>query len=275
MDPYRGLGAWIDVFDFDPAYSPGGVAAVGPAVIDDLARRGVRTLFLQGGRDDERTPGGLVPAELVGPMLARAHERGMSVVGWYLPLFRDVDFDLDIVRRMRAFEWEGHRYDGFALDIEANTTVADHATRTARLVELAARFRAEAPGDVIGAIVVPPVLLEVVNPGFWPGFPWAEMKPSFDVWLPMSYWSFRTVRSGYRDGYRYSIENVQRMFERLGGPVPLHLIGGVGDRTSDADFAPFLQAVDEAGSIGASFYDVRTTTEAGWAHLSGWAARNP
>jgi hypothetical protein len=55
-----------------------------------------------------------------------------------------------------------------------------------------------------------PVLLEVVSPLYWPAFPWKQVQPHYDVWLPMSYWTNRQEDSGYREGFKYTEENVRR-----------------------------------------------------------------
>src|SRR5437899_7161757 len=46
ITPYRGLGAWVDGFDYGVAYQRGGAAPpINPDVVDDLAGHGVKTLF--------------------------------------------------------------------------------------------------------------------------------------------------------------------------------------------------------------------------------------
>ena len=87
LEPYEGLGAWVDVFDYAPAYqSDGSEPSLGVDDLDDMARRGVRTLYLQATRWDEDSPQGIVDEGLLGALLTRAHDRGMRVVGWYLSL---------------------------------------------------------------------------------------------------------------------------------------------------------------------------------------------
>ena len=49
LDPYRGLGTWVDSYDFDPAYVPGDIT-VAPSDLTDMAAHGVRTVFLQSSR---------------------------------------------------------------------------------------------------------------------------------------------------------------------------------------------------------------------------------
>lgn len=272
LEPYAGLGAWVDVFDFDPAYQRDGEApVVTMADLDVMAAYGVETLYLQAARlDAERTPDGLVAPELVAELLDAAHDRGIAVVAWYLPLFGDVGADLERLELLRDFRTaRGDRFDGVAVDIEATATVEDDAIRSARLVELSERMRGLGLGDdVWGAIVLPPTLLEVVNPDFWPGFPWAELAPLYDVWLPMSYWSGRTEASGLRDGLAYNLDAVERMRANLGDPDAIvHSIGGIGDAITEAQLADFVDSLDRTRSIGGSIYDYRTLSAGGWAIL--------
>ncbi len=263
---YEGLGAWIDAYDYGPAYHRAweGRLLV-PEDVDFLADRGVRTLFLQATRLDPRSPQGLVDPTLVGRFLQRSHERGLRVVGWYLPKFADIEADLANLRLTRDFEFEGHRFDGVGVDIEWRRDVEDHGERSRRLVELSRRFRQETSGNALAAIVYPPVLLEAVYPGHWPGFPWAELAGIYDAWLPMTYWSETSPRSGYRDGYRYTGESVRALRARLGNAsAPVHPIGGVADVSSMEDYQGFIRAAQETGAIGWSVYDLRTTSAAGW-----------
>jgi hypothetical protein len=110
------------------------------------------------------------------------------------------------------------------------------------------------------------VLLEVVNPNYWPGFPYQEIAASYDVWQTMGYWTDRRTDSGYRDPYRYTDENIRRLRNNLGQPTaPVHPVGGVGG--SPGDVEGFLRAAVENGSIGGSIYDWRTTRAEAWPSL--------
>src|SRR5262245_8387887 len=209
---HDGLGAWVDLFDLADG-------SVGPDDVDAMADAGVRTLYLQAAReatDGAPSPRGVSDPALLGRFLVRAHERGMRVVGWYVPRFADVDRDLAHLQAIASFDVLGHRFDGVAVDIEWRESVADTAERSARLVDRSEQRRASLGDAAAGAIVMPPVQLEVVNPGFWPGFPWHELAPLYDVWLPMSYWTERTSASGYRDPARYTAENVDRLRADVG-----------------------------------------------------------
>lgn len=268
LTPYEGLGAWVDVFDYVPAYlQEGSVPPVSPASMVDVAALGVDTLYLQAARDDPRSPGQLAHDQLTPAMLVAAHEAGLRVVAWFLPHHADVAADVRRVRALLEFEVDGHRFDGVAIDIEDTQSVPDHALRNQRVVQFSRRIREAAGDDPIGAIVLPPVALEVINDQYWPQFPWRQIVDHYDVWLPMSYWTTRTPESGYRDGYTYTDENIRRMLANLGDDVPIHPIGGIGDEATPADYRGFVTAATEHGAIGWSIYDFVTQSSASWEHL--------
>lgn len=255
---YTGPGTWVDVFDFHPPHS-NGKPTVTPADADRMAAAGVRTIYLQSARpQDPAAPGDLVDPGLLGQFLARAHARGMSVVAWYLPHLSDLDDDMRHVTASLEFSAGGHRFDGFGLDIEWRAAVPDHAIRSAQLVELSRRIRAAAGDRAVSAIVLPPVLTDVVNPAFWPGFPWAAIAPYYDVWLPMGYWTNRTASSGWRVADRYTAENVRLLRQHV-GDVPIHAIGGIGDAATVADYEAFAEVCSEQGLVGCSVYDWATS----------------
>ena len=127
---------------------------------------------------------------------------------------------------------------------------------------------------------MPPVLTEVVNPDFWPGFPWAEIAPLYDVWLPMSYWSFRSEASGYGNGYTYNEESTRRLRNNVGDQNALvHGIGGIGATSPDqadssseplatVDELPnFVRSLTDTASVGGSVYDWLTQNDEARAEL--------
>jgi hypothetical protein len=262
---YEGAGAWVDVYD---TRGESGGAAVTPAAVDAMADAGVRTLYLQVARDDQEGTPELEDPGLAARFLVRAHERGLRVVGWYVPRFGDLDRDLDHLRAIADFDVLGHRFDGVAVDIEWTQSVSDANERSDRLVELSAGLRDHVGADPLGAIVLPLVQIEVVNTAFWPDFPWDELAPLYDAWLPMGYWTDRTTASGYRDAATYTTENLQRLESHLGDDAPVHAIGGLGEDSTPADIAGFVAAVEAEGAIGASIYDWATFPVEAQAQLS-------
>lgn len=276
VDAYRGLGAWIDAFDFSPPYT-GPNPPVRAATLDEMAAAGVKTVYLQAGREDTRSPDVLEDRWLLAEFLLRAHQLGVRVVGWYLPKWGDGTRDLDHLKAIADFSVLGHRFDGIAVDIEYNADKNTPVERSRRLVTLSNALRAHVGRDVaLGAIVMPPTLLEVVNPNYWPNFPYKELAPTYDVWMPMSYWSFRSTSSGWKDGFAYNADSTRRLRTNLGRPDALvHGIGGIGavdgvndDPTPEEplasinDLEPFVRSLRETRSIGGSLYDWRTTEPA-------------
>lgn len=257
LEPYKGLGAWLDVYDWSTYYTRVGTP-VGLEAVDALAAQGVQTIFIQASKWD-------APVDVLEPgrlqaFIDRAHQHGMKVVGWYLPTLEDPGRDMQRLLAIAAMT-----IDGLAVDIEARN-VDDVAERNRRLVELSTALRNALPGQVIGAIPLEPVLIEDVNPRFWPAFPWAEIAPSYDVWLPMGYWTNR--RGDLRDAYRYTADNIDRVRARIGQPnAPVHALGGIGDLTTELDLIGFHTAASERGAIGGSIYDYRTTAAPHWPHL--------
>ena len=205
-DAYAGLGAWIDVYDYVPLYQKGGVApTITPSDVATMASLGVRTLFLQAARHDDRLDG-VVSPDLLVPFLREAHQHGMRVVGWYYPTFATrvpispACADRRLRRRGPALRRAGGRHRG-----QPGREGPRAAQRQPRR-SLEAAARRAAAGAALGATVMPAVQTEVINPQYWPGFPWAQLRPYYDVWLPMAYWSVRVSSSPYHSGYTYVAE---------------------------------------------------------------------
>jgi len=270
ISAYSQLGTWVDVFDYAPAFGSGSTGApqLTPSSVDAMAASGIRTLYIQAAIDSPKSSGVLEAPTLLGAFLTRAHARGMQVVAWYLPSFTDVNADLQRLRAMRDFRVGEQGFDGVAVDIEWTAGVPNVARRNAALVDLSRRFRAET-GMAIGAIVLPPVLLEVVNTSYWPSFPWKSLAPYYDVWLPMAYWTDRTEASGYRDPQRNTSENIARLRADLRQPkAPVHVIGGIGGSSTADEYRRFATAARAGGAIGISLYDYRITTSTVWPILA-------
>jgi hypothetical protein len=258
LTAFYGLGTWIDVYDWSEMFNETQTSRLTVRDIDRMAGLGVQTLYVQTSKSE--SPTDILEPERLRPLLARAKARGLTVVAWYLPSLED--HQLDLRRLIASAQLPG--VDALAVDIESQK-VADVAERNRRLLELTAGLRAALPELSIGAIVYPPVVTDVLNPRLWPNFPWRQLAPSYDLWLPMNYQSFRKAESGYRDGYRYTAENVDRLRAHLGSrDVPVHVIGGIADDTSIGDVNGMLRAAVERRAIGGSLYDYRTTPDMLW-----------
>jgi len=257
---YVGFGTWVDVFDWTDQWTNNN-PTVGPADADRMASLGIQTLYIQAARIDG--PNGVAEPARLNAIIQRAHAHGIRVVVWYLPTLTDVNADLSRLLAIAALPVEG-----IAVDIESRE-VSDPNDRSARLVDLSNRLRAALPGRTIGGIVFPPTGMEVINPSYWPGFPWGGIAHDYDVWLPMAYWTGRDPNSGWHDGYKYVVDNVQRTRNDLHDPSALvHPIGGIGDKATTSEVAGMVRAVAATASIGGSLYDYRTTSADMWSAMT-------
>jgi hypothetical protein len=258
---------WIDRFDWTTRWSGRAIPPVGPAAIDAMAAGGIQTIYIQAAYWS--TPGVndiLEPEKLI-PIIDRAHQLGMYVVVWYLPAFQDVNTDLRKTVALANLD-----VDGINIDIEERDAVRNVPLRNQRLIAYSQSLRQLLPGRLIGNNIVDPTLLDGV-PNYWPPldgtppragtpwwggpFPYKEIAPFYDLWMIQNYWTNRSLESGWRDSYRYSTENINRLRANLGRTdIPIHLIGGIGGpRLTLNDVSGWLQASRETGSFGVSFYD--------------------
>ncbi|MGH2684050.1 MAG: hypothetical protein ACRDJP_01095, partial [Actinomycetota bacterium] len=174
IEAYRGLGAWVDIFDRALYGDPEGTVAT-------LSAHGVKTLYLQTAT--YRFPGPIRYPDLAGRFLDAAHAAGIRVVAWYVPDFADLRRDFGwSMAAVNFTSPAGERFDSFALDIEV-TVVTDPAERADRLLQLSGQLRgAVGPSYPLGAITPSPLR----SPGYWPVFPDAELARLYDVYLPMA-----------------------------------------------------------------------------------------
>lgn len=257
IDPYRGTGVWVDVYDWTNEIT-GGRPTVGVEHIDQMAAHGIQTIFIQTAH--RRSAADVIEPERLLPMIERAHAYGMSVIAWYLPELVDLSVDL---RRLLAAA--ALPVDGVGVDIESRA-VGDHAERTRRLIELSQGLRNGVGTKAISAITLDPVHIQVVNPGFWPGFPWPELGSIYDVIVPMAYWSGR--KAEWRVGDRYTYENIDRIRASTGRPdMPIHVAGGIANGITLEDLAGMVRAIQERGVMGGSLYDWNTSQPPQWVAL--------
>ncbi len=263
LEPYRGFGAWLDAFDWSVTFARSPEHVIGLEHIDHMAAEGVQTIYIQASRWN--SPVDVLEPERLQAIIDRAHGHGMAVVAWYLPTMVDPEVDL---RRMTAIA--AMDFDGFGVDIESRD-VADVAERNRRLLDISARLKAAVGDRPLAAIVMEPVIMEDVNPQFWPDYPWMGLAEHYDMWMPMSYWTNR--RGGWRHSHTYTAENIERLRTRIGQPdAPVHTIGGIGDRTTVGDLHGMVVAAVEQRAIGGSIYDYRTTDASFWEVLRAFRA---
>lgn len=267
LAPFRGLGAWVDVYDFAAlnAWEATGV----------MKSKGVRTVYLQTGRwnaPNTNNTAEFADRSKVDWWIHATHARGMKIVGWYLPAYDNMARDV----RRTVMIWTyrtgyRQRFDGVAIDIEYkarmpslsawNAAVLDHARTVRRTLGAAAP---------IAAITPSPVAMKI-RPQNWTGFPWTGLAGVSNVFMPMGYWSYRTDCSSNPShcAYGYTKGNVTETRRLTGKPgMPVHVIGGVADRVTAAEVSDYVRAAREVRAYGGSLYDYRTTAAAFWASLA-------
>ena len=256
--PHQGLGAWVDVYDWTTEFG-GAVPPVDVEDIDDMAEAGVQTLYIQTGH--HRSAADVIEPERLDELIDEAHRNDLHVVAWYLPTLVDVDTDLQ--RLVAASELA---VDGLGVDIES-VDVEDPVERTRRVLDLSTQLRAAVGADkALASITLSRVHRQVVNPAYWPGYPWAALGDSYDAVLPMAYWSIR--KDDLRAGDRYVGENIDRIRTAMGDNVlPIHAIGGIADDATIADVDGMVTAIQDRGAIGGSLYDWDTSSAQQWAAM--------
>lgn len=259
-EAYRGLGTWVDIYD--------GAAFDAPeATVRAMAAAGVRTLYVETGNSG--APGAIHRPLAMARLLRAAHGRGMRVVAWYLPTLVDPALDYRRVSSAIAFRTsDGQRFDAFALDIESSK-VASVAERNSTLISLSRRIRRLVGNDYpLGAIIPSPVGVSR-NATYWPGFPYAQLARTYSVFLPMSYYTYHGDGASAADSDTRENMRILRAQEGC-ARVPVHLIGGLGDKSSVAEVTAFATAARDTQAAGVSLYDWSTTNAKTRAALRAW-----
>lgn len=250
---FSGLSTWVDLHDTE--ISP-----------ESQARRaaagGAQAVFVQTARFNSPTdihdPGRL------GRLIETAHDLGLQVMTWYIP--DHLDHGVDLRRSKAAIEFttpRGDRADAFGLDIEMHS-LPDIAERNRRLLQLSAELREWAGPDYpLAAIVLPPLQLEI-NTRWWPSFPWAALRPHYDVFVPMSYSTFRGRDAGTT--YTWNFHNIIKIRQLTGDPnLPIHMAGGIADELPHVE--AFVDALRDGKVLGGGLYDLHTTRPEAWRQL--------
>jgi len=258
--PYNGLGVWVDLYDdavFDYPES----------AVRDMSARGVRTIYVETSNSG-RTYAIKRPASMR-RLIRAAHARDMEIVAWYLPTLRYVTRDYDRCKQAIRFRTaDGQRFDGFALDIESSA-VMPVAERNARLLRLSRSLRAyTGRGYPLGAIIPSPVGIQ--RNGTWVPFPFEGLAAEYDAFLLMGYFTYHG--NGAASAYSDTMGNMRILRAQPGcARTPVHIIGGIASRASEAETRAFVKATRDAGCCGASLYDYQTSRSRHWAALEPWA----
>jgi hypothetical protein len=255
---YEGLGTWVDIFD-------GTVLAKPETAVARMRDLGVTTLYLQTSNYTQKVD--LVRPAALERFIDAAHANGLRVVAWYLPSLGNVARDLR--RSLAAVRFrspKGNAFDSFALDIEAEV-VRSAKTRSTRLLGLSRALRqAVGPNYPLGAIVPSPRGMEL-RPAYWPGFPYEGLAKSYDVFMPMGYFTYRYKSAAAARAYTEANLEILRT-ETGNEALVVHAVGGLAGPATLAQVRAFSTAAADGGAIGASLYDYATTSAAEWRVLS-------
>ncbi len=255
LDAYQGLGSWVDVYDdkalSDPAFT-----------VRNMAAHGVTTIFIETGNSSMPQP--VMYRAKLETFIREAHARHMYVVAWYLPYLESVR--LDAGRVMAAINFrtsDGQKFDSFAMDIEYDR-VKPVSARNGRLNALTTYVRRRVGRSYpLGAIIPSP--LDTAG-GFWAGFPYRMVAEDYDVFLPMSYYTFRV--KGASAVRRRTIADIGLLRSRPGcANTPIHMIGGLSEKSSAAEVQAFVAGLRAGGSIGGSMYAWSGTNLYHWRRL--------
>ena len=206
-------------------------------------------------------------------MLEAAHDHGIRVVAWYLPELRSVAVDRERSAQAMAYRSaRGDRFDGFALDIESQA-VSNISTRVARLIKLSHQVRGALGPDVPFGAITPPPSKGTDNPrAGWPHFPWKQLAPVYDAWLPMSFFVLadggppKSRAANVRNTFVEDVRHIRT--QTAGAPQrPVHLVAETAAEAGPRELAGLAQAARASKVTGASVYDAQTSTTAEWRTL--------
>ena len=261
LRPFTGLSTWIDIYDVD---------TTPVQQIQQAAAGGVQLIYVQSAR--HKSTADIEDPARLGQIIELAHDRGMLVMTWYVPDFVHAARDLRRSQAAIAFQSpRGDRPDAFGLDVEVEDE-PDVGKRNRALLELSRRLREWAgPTYPMAAVLLPPLQLDL-RPSWWPGFPWAELRPYYQAIIPMSYSSFRGTDK--RTTYQWNVANVEQIRLLCGDPtVPIHIAGGIADNFPQV--GTFVDAVHDVGALGGGLYDLSTTHPDAWPILAGLRTQPP
>ena len=105
-----------------------------------------------------------------------------------------------------------------------------------------------------------------LKPKYWPGFPYASLAATFDVFVPMGYFTYRFAKPAPTAAYTRA--NIELIRAAVGDEaVRVHVAGGLAAAASLAQVRAFATTARENGAIGLSLYDFATTPARSWPAL--------
>ena len=97
-------------------------------------------------------------------------------------------------------------------------------------------------------------------------FPFRKLDRIYDVFAPMSYFTYRV--NGARDVRKYVNYNIGAVRRISRNPrARVHPIGGIADETSRREVRAYVRVVRQRDAMGGSLYDFPLTTRKHWPAL--------
>jgi len=251
---FSGLGTWIDIYETSSWKHP-------KRTVKAMHAHGVRTLYLQ--TSNFTHPRAITYPDATRSFINFAHRDGIRVIAWYLPGLKQPDTEFQRIMAAVNFRTNsGESFDGFALDIES-AAVQPPAERTRRLLAVSSRVRAEVGQNYrLGAIIPSPRGMQK-HPGYWPDFPYTQLESLYNVFLPMTYFTWRV--SGESAAKRYSTMCINIIRRETNNPKePIHIIGGISNQATIPETKGFVSAVKQEHVWGASYYAFAGTNRGQW-----------
>jgi hypothetical protein len=258
LDAYKGLGSWVDIYDDKAWANPS-------AAVANMSQHGVRTLYLE--TSNSRSSFDLKDSSKISTFIEAAHSHHMKVVAWYLPDMTKASKDYGRIEKAINFKTSGgQKFDSFALDIESSA-IKSESVRNKALASLSTKIRSLVGCSYpLGAIIPSPVGL-AKKAGYWDAFPYSDVAQRYDVVLPMAYYTYHG--KGASAAYSDAKSNVTILRKQKGcSKVPIHLIGGIAEKSSTAEVQAFVRAVVGQHCFGGSLYSWPGTSGSDWNALT-------
>jgi hypothetical protein len=226
-------------------------------IVTRAARAGLRQLWVRVG-DSKR---GFYGADVLDPLVAKAHAQGLRVIAWGFPHLYDPMGDAAWTNEVLAWhDRAGNRVDGFSPDIEM-------ATEGVALSEKRVKVYLGAVRQAAGNRLVVATVYRPTDRLWAPGaYPYAAIARYVDAFAPMVYW-------GCTEPGAAAFQTIAR----LAALRPVHLIGQAYDMgpeggrmgaPSAAEIRRFLDVARRGGALGASFWSWQHANVVDWNALA-------
>ena len=253
LQPFRGFGTWVDIYDEDEFKDP-------EKAVIKMARKGVQTLYLETA--NYRIESAMFRPGRISRFVEKAHAKGIEVVAWYLPDFKNLERDFNRAKAAVRFRSENEqRFDAFALDIES-TVVQDIDRRNRRMFRLTRRIRNMNGRSGMKYAGITP---DPIGSLYWPNFPYHWVSEKYDVMMPMGYFTFRTSGA---NGVRNHVESgIAFLRSKMKYDGRIHYIGGIAEDATFKETRAYRRVVVEKDIMGGGLYDFGTTRRQQWRTL--------